>query len=294
MKTAIRAQISLLLTGLLLATPGVAQSTNKATDTRSSNSASARWGYGVQAYTFKQYSFLEAIEKADRCGVQWIETFPRQIVGEGDSSFVTYQLSLDSRARIQKRLAKRRIRISSYGAGNPGGEAEWRAVFRFCQEMGIQTIVGEPKEAELPLLSALCDQFRINLAIHNHARPSHYWHPDTLLNAVAGRSQRLGACADIGHWVRSGLDPVACLKKLEGCLLELHMKDLTEKGVRSAHDVHWGTGVCDIPGVVAELKRQQFSGVVVAEYEYNWFNNVPDVRASVHHLRQMETTPIKP
>jgi arylsulfatase A-like enzyme/sugar phosphate isomerase/epimerase len=245
------------------------------------------WDYGVQAFTFKQYSFLEAIDKADSSGVQFIESFPRQKIGEGDDSLMTFRMNSQSRAKIRERLRQRNIQYGSYGAGKPANEAEWIAAFEFCKEMGIPTIVSEPQESEIPMLSALCDRYQINLAIHNHAKPSHYWHPDTVLRAIAGYSKRLGACADIGHWVRSGLDPVECLRKLDGRVIELHMKDLTEKGVRAAHDVLWGTGVCNLSGVIAELERQQFRGVVIAEYEYNWANNVPDVRTSVVNFKQM-------
>src|SRR5690606_14641597 len=99
-------------------------------------------------------------------------------------------------------------------------------------------------------------------AIHNHPKPSHYWNPDQVLAAISGASPRVGACADIGHWVRSGLDPIECLKKLEGHIIEFHMKDLNEKGVEEAHDVPWGTGVSNIAGVMKEMKRQGFKGVV--------------------------------
>ena len=59
------------------------------------------------------------------------------------------------------------------------------------------------------------------------------------------RSKRIGACADTGHWLRSGLNPLECLKKLEGRIISLHFKDLNEKGP-SAHDVPWETGVCNV------------------------------------------------
>jgi hypothetical protein len=65
------------------------------------------------------------------------------------------------------------------------------------------------------------------------------------------------------------------------------MKDLNEKGVLTAHDVHWGTGVSDILGVIQELKRQNFSGMISAEYEYNWDSNVSDVVASIAYFRKI-------
>ena len=60
--------------------------------------------------------------------------------------------------------------------------------------------------------------------------------------------------------------PVEALKKLEGRVLHLHFKDLSEpvKG----HDVPWGTGRSNMKGIMAELKRQGFKGYLSIEYEY--------------------------
>ena len=96
----------------------------------------------------------------------------------------------------------------------------------------------------------------------------------------------MGSCADVGHWVRSGLDPVECLKKLEGRIICLHFKDLSEKtppGAKKskAHDVPWGTGVGNPQGMMAELKRQGFRGAFCIEYEYNWKNSVPEIAQCV-------------
>ena len=66
------------------------------------------------------------------------------------------------------------------------------------------------------------------LAIHNHPQPSHYWDVDTVLATCKGRSKWIGACADTGHWCRSGLNPVACCKLLEGRLINFHLKDVAE------------------------------------------------------------------
>ena len=96
---------------------------------------------------------------------------------------------------------------------------------------------------------------------------------------MKGRSPLLGACADVGHWVRSGLDPVDCLKKLEGRVITLHFKDLNEPGSK-AHDVPWGTGVSNAQGMLTELQRQKFNGAICVEYEYNWETSSPEIAAS--------------
>ena len=158
----------------------------------------------------------------------------------------------------------------SYGVITPASEPDCNQLFEFVKGMGLKQFVSEPDPKFIPLVSKLADQYQINVAFHNHPRPSRYWSPDTLIKYTAGFSKRLGACADIGHWVRSGLDPVQMMKKLEGRIFELHMKDLhekpsaeyiafqlsaplpgqprpTETGSRtqppSPHHVPWGTGI---------------------------------------------------
>ena len=119
------------------------------------------------------------------------------------------------------------------------------------------------------------------MAIHNHPKPSQYWNPDTVLEAVKGRTPLMGACADTGHWLRSGLDPVECLKKLDGRVICLHFKDLViedpktqnaapaagkkKSAAMAMHDVPWGIGVGDVKAQMAELKRQHFHGAFCVE-----------------------------
>jgi sugar phosphate isomerase/epimerase len=93
----------------------------------------------------------------------------------------------------------------------------------------------------------------------------------------------LGACADIGHWGRNGLDPVECLKKLEGHVVSLHFKDIKEMNKVDAGDMIPGTGVLNMPAIFAELKRQGFKGTLSIEHEDNWYNNVPDVKRIVEY-----------
>ena len=102
-----------------------------------------------------------------------------------------------------------------------------------------------------------------------------------VLEALKGRSKRIGACPDIGHWLRSGLDPVESLRKLDGKIYNIHFKDLNIKGVREAHDVIWGTGILNMEAFLKELKRQKYKGPITIEYEYNWKNSVPDIRESL-------------
>jgi len=261
---------------------------NKSGSTAKNPESKLGWELGSQAYTFRMFSFAEAIKKIDSCNLRYVEAFPGQKIGGGIEGTMGPDMDDAKRKAVLEMLKANNVKVVAFGVTSAGNEADWVKLFEFCKAMGIHTITSEPNEKDIPLLSKLADQYQINVAIHNHPDPSHYWNPDIVLNAIKGQSKRIGACADIGHWVRSGLDPVACLKKLEGHVLHSHMKDLHEKG-KGGHDVHWGEGVSDIPAVISELKRQNFKGAISAEYEYNWLSNSADVAASVVNFRNLVT-----
>jgi len=110
------------------------------------------------------------------------------------------------------------------------------------------------------------------------------WDPNYILSVVKDRDARIGSCADTGHWVRSGLNPVDCLTILQGRIISSHLKDLNEKSPK-AHDVPYGTGVSDVPAILAELKRQNFVGNVSVEYEYKMEDNLAEVTKCIDFVR---------
>lgn len=92
--------------------------------------------------------------------------------------------------------------------------------------------------------------------------------------------------------MRSGLDPVECLQKLDGRIVSFHFKDLNKKG-KGAHDVPWGTGVANVPALLAEMKRQGFQGPVSIEYEHNWLESLPEIGQCVINFHAMTTESAK-
>lgn len=244
------------------------------------------WKIGIQAWTFHVFTFAEALDKIDSCQVKYVEGFPNQSIGGGVEGKMDYHMDEAKRLEVKQMLKNKGITMVSYGVVKPKSDSDWVQLFEFAKAMGLKNIVSEPEEDQIPFISTLCDRYKINVAIHDHPKPSHYWNPDILLNATKNASSRIGACADVGHWLRSGLDPITCLQKLQGRVIEFHMKDLDQKGIRSAHDVPWGTGVNNIAGIMQEMKRQHFKGYVFVEYEYHWDNSVPEVKASVDYFRK--------
>jgi sugar phosphate isomerase/epimerase len=224
------------------------------------------WKLAVQTWTFNKMSLFEALDTLTKIGVKYVEIYPGQKISSDTDAKFGPGMDAATRDKVKAKLKECGIKLVNTGVTGASGEEGWRKLFEFAKDMGIETIVSEPAEKDLEMIDKLCGEYGINVAIHNHPKPSHYWDPDVMLNACKGRSKRIGACADTGHWARSGLDPIECLKKVEGRIVSLHFKDLK---LPEKHDVPWGTGDCNAAKMLAELKRQGFKGVFSIEYEHN-------------------------
>jgi sugar phosphate isomerase/epimerase len=222
------------------------------------------WRLGVQAWTFRDRTAFEAIETAAKLGLKYIELYPGQVLSpEQKDVKVGVELTDEQRVALLRKLATANVKAVSFGVVEfSKDEKAARKIFEFAKALGLENISCEPEPDACELVDKLCGEFGINAAIHDHPKPSRYWNPDTVLEAVKGRSKRFGACADTGHWLRSGLVPLECLKKLEGRIIELHFKD-----IENDKDKPWGTGKGDARGMLAELKRQGFRGLFSLEYE---------------------------
>jgi len=231
------------------------------------------WKMSVALYTYRRYPFLEAMPKIAALGVRQLELCFFLGYDKARPKLKTNEeLPRAVRKELRDKVAERGMSLSSFYAklGTDAGKA--RKVFEFCKEMGIGVIVSEPPVAAIKMIDGLCQEYDISLAIHNHPAKKAdytYWRPEGILAACKGRSKRVGACCDTGHWVRSGLDTVACLKKLEGRIVSFHLKDAAEMGNRKSKDTILGQGKGNYLAILKELKRQGFKGVMAIEYEEN-------------------------
>ncbi len=251
--------------------------------------AKEKWRLGTQAYSFKQFTFEEAVAKTKSSNLKYIEAYPDQrLSAEQPDAKVDHNMSAEQRRQVKRMLKDAGITLVNYGVVDlPNNEAECRTVFDFAKDMGIETIVSEPPEDAFELIDRLCNEYKIGVAIHNHPKPSHYWDYETVMKVCEGRSTWIGACADTGHWTRSEIDPLVAVRTLgrAGRIRSFHFKDLNKFG-EGAHDVPWGTGVSKVREILAELADQGFEGSFSIEYEYNWDNSVPDIRKCVEWFKK--------
>ena len=245
---------------------------------------------GCQAWTFKEFSVFEAIDKTAAAGGKVIEFYPGQkfSADKADVKF-DHNASDEMIAAVQAHLQLRGIRAVNYGVVRiPKDEAEARKIFDFAKKLDLYGITTEAVDA-LDTIEKLVKEYDLCVGFHDHPRQPNnpgykMWDPNYVLSVLQDRDARIGSCSDVGHWVRSGLDPVACLKILEGHVISAHLKDLNEKSP-TAHDAPFGTGSSNMAGILDELKRQHFAGNASIEYEYNWKNSVTDVAQCIGFVR---------
>ena len=245
---------------------------------------------GCQAYTFNHFTVFEAIEKTASCGGKVIEFYPGQKLSKEEPN-----VSWDHNAvpevmqKVKDKLSEFHVKAVNYGVVDiPKDEAAARKVFEFAKAMGLRAVTTE-SVGSIDTIEKLVKEYDVMVGFHDHPRrpndPNYkMWDPNYILSIVKDRDARIGSCADTGHWVRSNLKSVDCLRILKGRIISSHLKDLNEMGP-SAHDVPYGAGVSDIRGILEELRSQGFTGNLSIEYEYHWENSAPEVGQCIGYVR---------
>jgi type 1 glutamine amidotransferase/sugar phosphate isomerase/epimerase len=248
------------------------------------------WRLGIEAYTFHKFTMFEAIEKTAQLGLPFMGGLSFQKVSQEIQKNFDPQLSDDELRQIRLKLDATGVRLLTYYIHNiPGDEAGCQRVFEFGRKMGIETFMSEPAPEALDTIEKLADAYDINVAIHNHDRKGspQYWQPEGVLKACEGRSKRLGACADLGYWMRAGIDPLEALRKLKDRLITVQMHDLNEF-TPQGHDVPWGAGVGKTGEFLLEMRRLGIRPTMFGlEYSYNWLESLPEIARCVEFFNNV-------
>jgi type 1 glutamine amidotransferase/sugar phosphate isomerase/epimerase len=248
------------------------------------------WRLGIEAYTFHKFTLFEAIEKTAALGLPFMGGLSFQKVSAGIPKNLEPGLSDDELRQVRLKLDAEGVRMLTYYIQDiPGDEAGCRRVFEFGRKIGIETFMSEPKPEALNTVEKFCDAYDIDVALHNHdakASPA-YWNPAGILKACEGRSKHLGACADLGYWMRAGLDPIEGVRQLKDRLITVQMHDLHARSA-DGHDVPWGTGTGNTAGFIKELHRLGIRPTMFGlEYSYNWLESMPDIAKCIAFFNQL-------
>ncbi|MDR1925028.1 MAG: sugar phosphate isomerase/epimerase [Planctomycetaceae bacterium] len=237
------------------------------------------WTIGPHIYSFNRFPFEEAIKKVKETGATHFELFPGQRLSKEKGVGIGPGLKGDDFKIFSDLLAESGCKPHALGVCNAD-----RAHFEFAAKVGFSVLNSEPRFDKIAEVNKLAEEFKIKVGLHNHPKASIYWDPNIVLEHLKDCGEFVGACCDTGHWQRSGLDPLECVKKLKGKVISFHIKDLIkEKGNK---DTPLGTGDCKIAEILKEIAEQKVHCPFSIEYEADWNNNVGQVTESVKFFRE--------
>jgi sugar phosphate isomerase/epimerase len=256
--------------------------------TKKSKGDPSNWKLGLALYTFSNMSFPQQLDYADSAGIKYVEGFTFAKAGIELKDSLLMNLSPSGVQQLKAKLNQKGFKMESIYITGGKTVDNWKRDFEFAKRFGVKYVTAEPPKNMWDSVDSLAKAYSIKVALHNHWNGnSIYWHPDSVLAAIAGHSS-FGACPDLGHYPKSGLNPLDAIKKLEGKIIGIHLKDIAAYNNTKIQDVPVGTGVIDFPAIFDELKRQDFRGNINIERDTKEKpNNLSSVKQTVKYYREI-------
>jgi L-ribulose-5-phosphate 3-epimerase len=256
--------------------------------TRPGQKAPVNGKLGIALWTFHRFTLAESIRKSDSAGVHYIEGASFQKMGDEIENLPLSQISDQGIKKLDKYMDDHHIQMKSMYSFGGKTIAGWKSGFELAKRLKLEFITGEPPRELWDSIDSLAGAYHVKVAIHNHWKGmSAYWHPDSVLAAIKGHPN-FGACPDLGHWPKSGIDVVYGLKKLQGHILAIHLKDADELNNPKANDINLGKGVVNFKAAFEELKRQHYKGYIYIERDADYRpSNLPSVIEEIEYYNQL-------
>lgn len=226
---------------------------------------------GIQMYSLRKFDVDSALKHAADAGFVQVEFY---------KGMLPVDASAEQIESVKQKIAKHGLSMTSHGVNRFGKNAiENRKIFEFAKAIGIKNITADPDPSSFSQLDELVDEFDIRIAIHNHGPRHRYNKVVDVLHAIEGHDKRIGACADLGHYIRSGENAVEVIRLLKGRLFGIHLKDFAEMKDKT-EGVIIGKGHLDVAGVVDALIEVEFpaDGALSLEYESKPNNPIADIQ----------------
>jgi sugar phosphate isomerase/epimerase/type 1 glutamine amidotransferase len=248
------------------------------------------WRFGIEAYTFRNNTLFETIDRTRELGLQYVGGLNVQKVSDRIPRDFDYNLSDEELLEVRRKLADAGLSMLTYYIFDiPGDRETVTRIFEFGRKMGIETFISEPAIENLDIIEEFCENYNIKLAIHNHGEwlSPVYMHPEKIVELTEGRSPLIGAACDFGHWAKEGIDPLKAIKTLGHRVITLQMHDQSAMDPKG-HDVPWGTGVIDLEGILRHIKENNIRPVMFGlEYSYNWDHSLPEIKESIEFFNRV-------
>jgi sugar phosphate isomerase/epimerase len=233
---------------------------------------------GIQSYSLRGFSQAEAIEHTVKLGLHYIELFEGHCSTSSDPSQIE---------ELKKQLRRGEIAPSAHGVNRFTSDHDLnRKLFDFANRLGIRNLSADPDADAFDSLDRLVAEYGIRIAIHNHGPGHRYAKIADVKKAVSGHHRWIGACADLGHFIRSSEDPIEAIEALGDRLYGVHLKDFAEPKAKT-QGVILGQGHLDVAGVFQALRKVRFpaDGALSLEYEEKPENPIQDLERCLEVAR---------
>ncbi len=231
---------------------------------------------GIASYSLRKFSREEALEMAQRCGVNKM-------------TFKSMHLPLDSgKEEIKKAVAQCKEKgIDLYGGGviYMKNKDQVDQAFEYAKTAGMDMIVGVPNHELLKYVEGKVKDYDIKLAIHNHG-PGDELYPsaESAYELIKNMDKRMGLCIDIGHTKRINRDPEQDLKDFSDRVYDVHIKDVT-KAAADGKTCIIGRGEIDFESFLKTAGKLGYDGVLALEYEADAEDPLPGMMESFGYVR---------
>ena len=239
---------------------------------------SAGFKLGVATYSLRKFPRTQAIAMIKQLNTPYV-------------SIKEFHLPINSTpeeiARGRKEFADAGLIVLSGGviSFSKNDDADIRHKFEYAKMAGFPMITCMPTAETLPKVEKMVKEFDIKMALHNHGKSDkNFPRPEDALKAIEGMDSRCGLCIDVGHTAETGANVVDSIRMAGSRLFDIHIKDVRDMS-NADSQVPVGDGKMPIPAIFQELKKLNYRGGVMLEYEIDENNPLPGMSKSFAYMR---------
>ena len=228
---------------------------------------------GVQCFTYREFSLESMCDALADSPVGCVELMGTHVDPSGEDHEVDRVLDILDEAGLVAR--------GYYGIPDDGRTVE--EALSFVADFGVEYVsVDFSPDAEeyIDTVLAAAEEFDLNLAVHNHGPEAIYATVEDVETVLRDRPERLGACLDTGHFLRSDNQPAEAFHALSGRIHAVHVKDFVD----TETEVTPGEGNLDLDELVELHAEHAADAPLVIEYEAEPSNPTPAVRGTAEAL----------
>ena len=174
-------------------------------------------------------------------------------------------VSMDRFKALRKMFNDAGVTIYAWKQLTPNmSDAEMEYVFNVAEALGCThttlELVDDPEQ--LRRIGQFAEKKKIYAAYHTHLQGSM-----TAFDQAFAVSKGNMANVDLGHFVAAGGDPVAFIKRFNGRISSVHLKDRTTPA-NGQKNLPWGTGDTPLKEILLTMKREKHTYPAAIELEY--------------------------